>query len=203
MFIKVVDVKVYVVLMLVLVITSCSNTQLTQSWKEDKLAKSYQHPMIIGISDSQQTRRIYEGHLVAELKKKNITAIPSYTLISSKQKINRETIIKAIQGSDIDSVLVTYLVSAESELKEVDSPLTGNYSGDTENNMMSATIITSKGRLSSEDVIVLKHDYFDAGSKSIVWSVQTRTVAPQSIDQAIEEVTALLVELLLDDEILK
>jgi len=207
MFMKSIRIKVksMVVLLLCLLMASCANTRLMQSWKEADLKQSYKHPMIIGISDSQQTRRIYENYLVAQLKKKKVTATPSHTLINSKQTINRDTVVSAIQGTDIDSVLVTYLVSADSELKYHDSPLSvsGGYSGSADSNMMSSTLITNRGRYSDEETIVLKNDFYDARSQDIVWSAQTKTVAADSIDEIIVDVSKLLVTELFDDEIFK
>ena len=84
MFVKV---KTIVVLFLSSLIASCATTDLLDSWKEADLDHSYQHLMIIGISDSQQNRQIYEKYFVGELKKSNITATPSYQLINSKQKV--------------------------------------------------------------------------------------------------------------------
>jgi hypothetical protein len=196
-------VKNIVVLLLSVLISSCATTKITDSWVEPGLKQSYERPLIIGISDSQQTRRVYENYFVAELKKRNITATASYTLISSKQKLNRETVVSAIQDTDIDSVLVTYLVSADAETKLRDSPLTGTYSGDTENNLMSATLITTPGRYSEADVIILKNDFYDTKSKSIVFSAQTKTVAAESIDEIIKEVTNLLITALFDEQVFK
>ena len=196
-------VKNIAVLLLCTVISSCATTKITESWVDPDLKQSYKRPLIIGISDSQQTRRVYENHFVAELKKKNITATASHTLISSKQKLNRETVVNAIQGRDIDSVLVTYLVSADAETKLRDSPLTGTYSGDSENNMMSATLITSPGRYSEADIIVLKNDFYDTKSETIVFSAQTKTVAAESIDAIIKEVTRLLITALFDEKVFR
>ena len=198
-----INVKTSIVLWFCLVIASCASTDITQSWKDAELQQSYKHPLIIGISDSQQTRRIYENYFVAELKKKNITATPSYTVINSKQKITRETVVSAMQGTEIDSVLVTYLVSADTELKFHDSPLDSSYSGSHDTNMMSATIITNRGRASTEEIINLKNDFYDAKNATVVWSVQTKTVAAESIDETIMEVTGLLIGELFDDGILQ
>lgn len=76
--------KNYIVLALSVFIVSCANTKVIENWVDADHSKPYKHPMIIGISDSQQTRQIYEKHFVEELNKLNITATASYTLISSK-----------------------------------------------------------------------------------------------------------------------
>ncbi|GMR01527.1 MAG: hypothetical protein BMS9Abin19_0923 [Gammaproteobacteria bacterium] len=198
------NVKYYVVLVLSVLIVSCAaNTKIIDSWVDAEHIKPYRHPMIIGISDSQQTRQIFEKHFVSELNKINITATASYKLINSKQKMNRETVIKAIQGTDIDSVIVTYLVSSETEVKFNESPLSQGYSGDVENNKMSATLVSTRGRTSSTEIVTLKNDLYDAGSKSLVWSTQTRSVAPASIDEVVTDVVALLISQMLSDGVIK
>lgn len=198
-----INVKKIIVLILSTIIASCSTTSLMHSWKDAELDRSYQHPMILAISDSQQTRQIYEKYFVAELKKINITATPSYKLISSKQKINRETVVAAIQGKDIDSVLVTYLVSADIEVKHRESPLNTGYSADVDSNQISATIVSNRGQSRDEEVFVLKNDIYDAESKTLAWSARTKTVGPESVDQVVKEVTALLIKEMLSDGIIK
>ena len=195
-------VKYFFVLSLVLLAASCSNTKLTTSWLEEERNKQYHHPMIIGVSDSQQTRQMYEKHFASELGKQNITATPSYKLISSKQKMNRETVVNAINGTEIDSVIITYLVSSESEVRHHESPLSQGYSSDADNKV-SATMIATRGRTSSSEIITLKNDLYDADDKTLIWTAQTRSVAPESIDEVVIEVTALLIDQLIDDGVLK
>ena len=152
--------RLYIYVLMVLGISACASTSVTQSWKQPEHDKSYNHPMIIGVSDSQQTRRIYEKYFVEQLGKKNVTATPSYELISSKQNINRETVHQAVQGTEIDSVLVTYLVSTDTETRYQESPLNPSYSGSPDDNMISATLISNRGLSSSIEVIKLKTDFY-------------------------------------------
>ena len=196
-------VKKIIVLLLCGVAASCATTNLMDSWKDAELNHSFQHPMIIGVSDSQQTRQLYEKYFVAELKKHNITATPSYTLISSKQKINREIVVSAIKDKDIDAVLVSYLISADAEVKHRDSILNTGYSADVDSNQVSATIISNRGQSRDEEIVVLKNDLYDVKSKSLAWSAQTKSVGPESIDQVVREVTEILIKQMLSDRVLK
>ena len=193
----------YIVSLVCMLLVSCSNTSVKESWMMDDHEKSYIQPMIIGISDSQQTRRIYENHMVSELKKRGIEAIASYTLINSKQTINRETVVSAIKGTKIDAVLVSYLVSADAEFVHRESPLNIGYSSNIESDQISETLISSRGRARSEEVVVLKTDLYDTQLHSLVWSLQTKSVSPVSIDHVIIEATELLIEELFDDNLLK
>jgi hypothetical protein len=192
-------------LLLCAVIASCANTSLMDSWNDETRLGPYKHLMIIGVSDSQQTRQVYEKYFVAELKKKNITATPSYKLISSKQKINRETIVNAIQETDIaiDSVLLTYIISADAEMKPRHSPLNIGYSGNVDDHRISDTIVSKRGVSRSSEVYVLKNDLYDVQSRTLVWSAQTKTVGPESVDEVIEDVTELLIKEMISDGILQ
>lgn len=195
--------KNYIVLALSVFIVSCANTKVIENWVDADHSKPYKHPMIIGISDSQQTRQIYEKHFVEELNKLNITATASYTLISSKQKMNRETVLGVMEGTDIDAVIVTYLVSSDTEVKHHESPLSHGYSGDIEGSKLSATLVSTRGRTSSAEIITLKNDLYDRQKKTLVWTTQTRTVAPESIDEAITDVVELLINQMLSDDVIK
>ncbi|MBE9559231.1 MAG: hypothetical protein IMF15_00515 [Proteobacteria bacterium] len=197
------NIRYFIVLALSVFIVSCANTKVTENWTHVEHSEPYKHPMIIGISDSQQTRQIYEKHFVSELKKINITATASYTLINSKQKMNRETVLKAVQGTDIDSVIVTYLVSSETEVKHHESPLSQGYSGDIEGSRLSATLVATRGRTSSAEIITLKNDLYDVQTKTLIWTTQTRTVAPESIDEAITDVVDLIISQMISDDVIK
>jgi hypothetical protein len=195
--------KNYIVLALSVFIVSCASTKVTENWVDADHSKPYKHPMIIGVSDSQQTRQIYEKHFVEELEKINVTATASYTLISSKQKMTRETVLEVMKGTDIDAVIITYLVSSDTEVKHHESPLSRGYSGDIEGSRLSATLVSTRGRTSSTEIITLKNDLYDRQTKTLIWSTQTRTVAPESIDEAITDVVDLLIDQMLSDNVIK
>ena len=109
----------------------------------------------------------------------------------------------ANQGEDIDSVLVTYLVSADTEVKHRDSPINTGYSADVDSNQISATIVSNRGQSRDEEIFVLKNDFYAVDSKSLIWSVRTKTAGPESVDEVVKEVTALLIKELLSDGIIK
>lgn len=195
--------KKVVLLSLCFFIASCANTKVIERWSDKAADKSYQNLMVIGVSDSQQVRRIFEDHLVAELKDKNIRAMPSYNLINSKQIINHDTVKNAVQDTEIDSVLVSYLVPVTTELTQGDSPVITGYSDELVSYQISETMIFNRGQSRNDEVFVIKNDLFDTKSGSITWSVKTKTVGPESIDVVITDTTTLLIEEMSNDGILK
>lgn len=196
-------VKKVVFISLCVFISSCANTEVIERWSDKGIDKSYENLMVIGVSDSQQVRRIFEDHLVAELKDKNIAAMPSYNLIDSKQVIDIDTVKRAVKNTEIDSVLVSYLVPVTTELTQGDSPVISGYSDELVSYQISETIIFNRGQSRNDEVFVIKNDLFDTKSDSITWSVKTKTVGPESIDVVITDITALLIEEISNDGILK
>ena len=100
---------------MIFLLSSCANTKISQSWVEPNHNKSYKDLLIIGIGESEQTRRAYESYFADELRANKVEAIASYTLIKSDEKIERETVLKAIEGLDIDAVIVTHMVAVDEE----------------------------------------------------------------------------------------
>jgi len=187
-----------------LFLTACTGTSVVRDWHDDDFDKAYSNFFIIAISDSQQNRRIFENLLVGELKALGVDATPSYSLISSRETIDRDTVVAAIRESDIDfdAVLVTYLVDTETEVHYQDSPITETYSGSPDTNMLSSTLIGTRGRYNVDEIIELKNDLYDVAARELVWSINTRTRGAESIDELIVEVTeSIRDELLSDDKI--
>ena len=182
---------------------SCASTSLVDSWQNEEVQLSYQKPMIIGISDSQQTRQLYEKHFVASLEEEGIEAVPSYTLIDSKQKINRETVVNAIKGTDIDAVLVTYRIADNADFVHDVSLVNETHEGHDEQHHLSETIVSKRGYSQKSEIFMLKTDMYSVNSKSLVWSAQTESVGPKSVDQVIIDVTDIIIDQLQSDDMLK
>ena len=189
-------------LLSLLFLTACTGTSTVRDWEDDDFDKAYSNFFIIAISDSQQNRRIFENLLVAELKQLGAEATPSYSLISSRETIDRETVVAAIRESDIDfdAVLVTYLVDTETAVQYHDSPITETYSGSPDTNMLSSTLIGTRGRYNVDEIIELKNDLYDVAARDLVWSINTRTRGAQSIDELIIQVTETIRDELLSDD---
>ena len=108
-------IKVTLLITNVIFVSSCANTKISQSWVEPDNKKSYNDLLIIGIAASEQNRRAYEGHFVEELGSHGTEAVASYKLIKSDEEIERDTVLKAIEGMDIEGVIVTHVTAVDEE----------------------------------------------------------------------------------------
>jgi hypothetical protein len=206
-------IKVTLLIAAVTFLSSCANTKITQSWIEPDHKKVYNDLLVIGIAQSEQNRRAYESNFVEELRSRGAEAEASYKLIKSNQKIDRETVTKAIEGMDIDAVLVTHLVAVEEETVYRPSmdymPMYGGgYYGGYRGGMYSYyphvnTYVQRPGYYTTLETYTLETNLYDVESEELVWSARSHTFAPESVQEVIVDLTKLLINDLKDKNLIK
>ena len=163
--------------------------------------KIYKDLLIIGIAESEQNRRVYETHFVEVLKKHGIEAVPSYTLIKSDEKIDRNTVTKAIKGLDIDGVIVTYMTSVDEETiyrPGTSYAYSGGYGYGYGRSLYGYypnvnSYVHTPGTYTTHETYVLETNLHDVESEEMIWSARSRSFSPESVDQLIVELVDLLV----------
>ena len=196
-----------------LVISGCTNTKLVQTWSDPNNKAFYKDIMVVGISDSEQTRRAYESYFVASFQDQGIESLASYALISheDEQKIDggkgtfRTIVESAIKGSDIDAVLVTHVVSIEEEeiyrpsmdyqpvygMPYYNAPYYGGMYG---YHGYVTTYVQQPGYYTEEQTYTLESSLYDVKTEELVWTTRSRTFAPDSIDETIKDVSGLIID---------
>lgn len=202
-----------------LLISSCSNTKLSQTWSSPDLSTTYNDIMVVGISESEQLRRAYETYFSDHIRSRGMESIASYKLIdhesemelSGMDKYNFRTIVKAaIKGSDIDAVLITHLLSIEDE--DIYRPSLDNqptyYATSYYENMYGyhgyvTTYVQQPGYYTHEKTYILESNLYDVKTEDLVWTTRSRTFSPESMDTAIEELTGLIIDDLVSRKIIR
>ena len=185
-------------------LTSCANTKITQSWVEPDNKETYKDLLIIGIGESQQNRRAYESYFHEELAKRNIESIASYKVIKSDATIDRDTVVKSIEGLDIDGVLITHMVAVDEETVyrpagySYGGAYGGYYGAGYYGGMYSYyphvnTYVTNPGYYTTHDTYTLETNLYDVKTEQLVWTARSRSFAPESVDEVIVDLTKLLI----------
>ncbi len=198
-----------------ILLASCANTKISQSWVEPDNKKSYDDLLIIGIGESQHNRRAYESNFVEELMANGADAEASYKLIKSNEKIDRSTVTRAIKGMGIDGVIVTHLVAVDEET--IYRPTTGyaygggygvGYGGGYYGGLYSYyphvnSYVNNPGYYTTHETYTLETNLYDVESEELVWSARSRTFAPESVQEVIVDLTKLLIKDLQQKNLIK
>ena len=197
-----------------LVLSSCANTKITQSWVEPDNKKSYSDLLIIVIGEIEQNRRAFESYFIEELNSHNIEAIASYKLIKSDAKIDRDTVVKAIDGLGIDGVIITHMVGVEEETVHRSAGYgyggayggyygAGHYGGMYSYYPHVNSYVHNPGYYTTHETYTLETTLYDVETEQLVWSARSRTFSPESVDEVIVDLTKLLISDLEEKNLIK
>lgn len=103
---------------------ACATTEFKAVWKDE----TYQgHPariMVIDVSNTPETRRLFEDEFVKELKDRETDAIASYTVLPDQSVTDKGTIDAKAREVGADTVLVTKSVNLTTTTESNFAPYT-------------------------------------------------------------------------------
>lgn len=182
-------------LILLLPLMGCAPVTLVDSWKaQPSPEKCFRNFLVVGVSGNTQNRQILEGVMSAELKKKGVTAYPSYTLTDITEPLSRSAIENAAGEITADAVIATRLVRLDNEKQgRVGYVMTDRgkvgYTSYATFDMKPVEVTTSM-------TYVLETNLFDATTQTLVWSGAINVVDPQGIITLSEKFSTLVVDTL-------
>lgn len=164
-------------------------TQLTSDWADPNLGSHvYKKIVVVGITPKAAGRRAYEDAFVAELQKRGIEAIPSYTFGGSGQ-MDKDAAIAKLKEVGADGVLVTRLIDKETvqnyyppTYASVPSAYYGGWYGYYSTGY---SYMYSPGYVEENKVYRLETNLYNVDSDKLAWSGLTETTlssgdAPES-----------------------
>jgi hypothetical protein len=189
-------------------LSSCTNTKITSVWMDSKKAgTSFNDILIIGIADEDHNRRLFEEQFANQLKAAGIESEVSYTLLPQGTDINPETVASAIEGRAIDAVIVTHLVGVEEETVYRQSmdyrPAYGYYNGLYSYYPHVHTYVHQPGYYTTHEVVKLETNLYEVATNELVWSAQSRSFAPDSAKEVIDELVNLVIKDLQEKGLIK
>jgi len=192
----------------VLFLASCASTKITSVWMDQgKAGTSFYDILVIGIAEKEHNRRLFEEELTSQLNAAGIESEVSYRILPEGTSITRETVGDAIEGKNIDAVIVTHMVGVEEETvyrQNMDyRPTYGYY-----NSMYSYyphvhTYVNNPGYYTTYDVVMLETNLYEVSTAELVWSAQSRSFAPESAKEVIDDLIKLVIKDLKEKGLIK
>ena len=201
------------ILLMLLLLTGCASVSMVSTWKDQTATKkTYRDFLVIGITEKQQMRQVFEEVMAAELRKSGISATPSYTVTGVQQKLSRESVVKAALTSGVDAVITAQVIDMRrKKISEVGyimedrghsgMALDGAEGGTVEVlgfsgagavsyasfNMKSVEITTSR-------TAVIETRLFDTATRKLVWSGISNAVDPVGLIKATEDFAGVAIK---------
>ncbi len=192
----------------IVAITSCSSTKLTSVWMDQqKTGIAFNDILVIGIAEEEHNRRLFEEELAAQLNAAGVESEVSYKILPQGTNITRDTVAAAIEGKNIDAVIVTHLVSVDEETVYRQNmnyrPTYGYYNDLYSYYPHVHTYVHSPGYYTTHEVVRLETNLYEVKTEDLVWSAQSRSFAPESAKEVIDDLIKLVIKDLKEKELVK
>ena len=185
---------------LALVACKTTGTKFSQSYRNPGYEETFfKKVMVIGIAQDQNARRAFEDALVAAIAKEGGTAQASIGVLPNEEQISEDQLHAAIDAGGFDAVLITRVLSVDKSQKytppnKYNNPQTryypaspgwgygyGGYYG-----FYGTTFaeVHEPGYFETSTTLRLETNLYSVATNELVWTGQSETIDPQSIDDA-------------------
>jgi hypothetical protein len=200
-----------VALALVTIVGACSpSTKIIGSWTGPNTpSEPYKSIFVTAISENLVARQTIENDIDAMLEKAGVEAESSFEIIPPGFKAtaeNKETTVAAIRDGGSDAILTIALLDQTSETRYVPgttmySPMGyGGYYGRFSGYYSYYNpVMYSPGYYSTDKNYYLEINLYDAKTEELVWSAQSETTNPSSIETFSNSFSQLVVNQLIKD----
>jgi hypothetical protein len=184
---------------------ACTHMKFTEVWiDENHSAHPYRNVLVIGIADTRGNREDFETYFVNQLNAAGVDALASIKILPDTTKIDRESVLAAIDGLGIDSAIVTHMTSIKEEEYVIPSRRIGvvyghGYGPGYYNYSMYdyypyvSHYVTLPGYYNTHHTVSLETNLYDISNEKLVWSGKSAQFAPESVDDVIVQLTQLII----------
>ena len=177
---------------------ACSNTtKMTRTYVDDtRIGTPVEDVLIIAIIDEAEIRKLFETYFMKRLNAVGVEAIISADVlpIRTDTKLQKEAILKVIDGHGSDTVAITHLVGLEESevfsrsIRRSPQYYTGyyrfyNYAWDY---VHAPTVYGEHIQISLETRL------YDVKTESLIWVGESKTMDPKTTGQAIGQVVDMV-----------
>ena len=180
-----------------LLLAACASTSIVSLWViPDAAANKPRKLLVVGVSNADATRRIFEDEFVRQLKARGIDAVPSYSQLYQDSKPTQEAVVSAIKSSGADTVLVTQITGTDTrtDVSYQYQPMLvpGGYYGFYSGAWASTYVATPT--VYQYDVVNAETRVWNTQSDKLVFSVMTRTFDPSNPQREIPPFVTLIID---------
>jgi len=201
------------VLLLVLAATaivSCKENKTTVplTWRNPSFEQAaFKKLFVIGVGPDDGARRLFEDTFAKAVAAQGVAAQASWGSLPQSEQLTEEQVRGAIDGGNFDGVLITRVLSVDQEQEYV-PPSTHtvptSYYGYGYYGYYGAsyTTVHQPGYFKTNTTFRIETNLYDVKSAELVWSGQSKTVNPDSLNEVIDSMTAAVAKKLKDEGLL-
>ena len=195
-----------VLLALTFLLTSCaSTTELFDTWKDSQFrGPAFKKIMVVALAKRPDIRQRIEDEFVGQLNARGVNAVTCYSLIPDPKNLTREEVVKAVNKTGVEGVLVMGLRQAEGgkpvrkEVINPRSPMSFKSYLDSEGGALFGESLIKQG-----EVITISTRLFDARADGkLVWFTNSETIESGKLEREIASFSKVILNELHKEKLL-
>ena len=172
---------------------SCAgtSTKLTWVWEDETYDGGFLDDlMVIGVSENEIRRQMFEDHFVEEFQKRGVKAVSSAKIFPPDEEMTREKVLEEVEKQGLDAILVTRLIRVKKDEKFV-APATSAYPSARYARFDVYSYSTGDyakygGSYKKRFDIKLETNIYEADSQMIIWSGKSDSIKAKYVSDVID-----------------
>lgn len=175
-----------------------SGPQIVNDWRDPQFkGPAFRKVAVVGITDRETNRRIFESAFVAKLQEKGVEAVPSYDVAPADTKMSREEIERLVADANVDAIITTRVVDRSRRTEFSAGAYPSHYRDYYGFYDYSWGYYHDPSYVYRYEVVSLETNVYETRDYRIVWSGTSETVDPASVEAESERLASRLVDRLL------
>jgi hypothetical protein len=208
--------KLLVPVIVMFIISSCgSSTEITGSWKADNVdTKKITNVLVTALTDRATARETVESDLVAALRKSGYQSARSMEVLpptfTASKNIDKSQLLDKIKGTGVDAILTVALLDKETETRYVPGtngyapvPRFGYYGMFSGYYYNWYPTLYSPGYYAEDKIYFIETNLYDAKKETLLWSAQSETYNPSDLKNFSREFANIVITRMKRDGILR
>lgn len=198
-------------------VVACKSTQtdITQSYRNPGFEETvFKKLFVIGVAQDHESRQAFEDSFTSAIAEQGGTAHASWSVLPKAEQLSEEEIRAAIESGGFDGVLISRLLSVDHENTEYTAPSTYNnprtryYSGGGWGRGFYGFYGTTfaqvhePGYFETSTTLRLETNLYSVATDGLVWTGQSKTIDPDSVDDARSSMTAAVAQKLKEERLI-
>ncbi len=178
----------FLALLLAGLVAACATTKVTNVWYE-KGHSPVRKVLVLGVSDNERNRRLFEDALVRVLKQDGVDADAASRIMPATHKPTRQRILEAVRKHGYDAVMITRVVGVDEQSYYYPPTSTYHYLPPPSYRDMWSyyprvydSYSTTPGYSVKVQTVRLESNLYDAGTTKLIWSAASDLYDPRSED---------------------
>jgi hypothetical protein len=190
----------------------------TSTWQPSaQRNQSFKKVLVVGMSPNFTQRCAFEFSLVSHILSGTVTALASCDLMTSKDELTRDNIVRVVQSSGADAVVSTALVAMElgategggrdsrggGYYKATDFGYATDYYGVYGVPVVYGTFVTSPSIMTVEGDVHVATRVYETKGATLVYTIDTKAKGLESQEHGVSELTQAIGDSLKRDGLIR